>query len=103
LSLRRFGGIPMPRTLDEDTIAFAGRVFGYARLGHHAELGELLGMGMPRDIGRGPVPPSGAPYRADTPPGRSPHPDADGRDPVEGGHNGRLSREIYVARDVRLR
>ncbi|TGE00686.1 ankyrin repeat domain-containing protein [Methylobacterium nonmethylotrophicum] len=43
-------GAPARPTLDEDTIAFAGRVFQYARLGHHAELGELLGMGLPPDL-----------------------------------------------------
>lgn len=37
-------------TLDEDTIAFAGRVFQYARLGHHAELLDLLGMGLPPNL-----------------------------------------------------
>jgi uncharacterized protein len=39
-----------PPTLDEDTIAFAGRVFGYARGGYGEELGELLAMGLPPNL-----------------------------------------------------
>ncbi len=38
------------RCWTRDTIAFAGRVFQYARLGHHAELAELLGMGLPPNL-----------------------------------------------------
>lgn len=37
-------------TLDDDTLAFAARVFGYARGGHAPELAELLGMGLPPNL-----------------------------------------------------
>jgi len=39
-----------PPGLDEDTIAFAGRVFQYARGGYARELGELLAMGLPPNL-----------------------------------------------------
>ena len=43
------GPTPKP-TLDDDTLAFAARVFGYARGGHAPELAELLGMGLPPNL-----------------------------------------------------
>ena len=36
--------------LDEDTIAFAGKVFQLARLGHAAELAGLLAAGLPANL-----------------------------------------------------
>lgn len=36
--------------LDADTIAFAGKVFGYARVGNASALEELLGQGMPANL-----------------------------------------------------
>jgi uncharacterized protein len=36
--------------LDEDTIAFAGRVFQLARMGHAAELEDLLVAGLPANL-----------------------------------------------------
>ena len=39
-----------PPALDEETIAFAGRVFNCARTGQAAELGELLRMGLPANL-----------------------------------------------------
>ena len=40
---------PKP-ALDDDTLAFAVRVFGYARGGYTRELAELLGMGLPPNL-----------------------------------------------------
>jgi len=39
-----------PPTLDDATLAFAGRVFQYARMGHAAELAELFGQGLPANL-----------------------------------------------------
>jgi len=39
-----------PPALDEETIAFAGRVFHCARIGHAADLDELLRMGLPANL-----------------------------------------------------
>ena len=39
-----------PPTLDDDTLAFAGRVFQYARLGHAGELADLFGQGLPANL-----------------------------------------------------
>jgi uncharacterized protein len=36
--------------LDAETLAFAGRVFQFARLGHAAELAELFGQGLPANL-----------------------------------------------------
>lgn len=36
--------------LDDETLAFAGRVFQYARMGHAEELAELLGQGLPANL-----------------------------------------------------
>ena len=40
---------PRP-TLDDDTLAFAARVFQYARMGHAEELAELFGQGLPANL-----------------------------------------------------
>ena len=40
---------PQP-TLDDETLAFAGRVFQYARMGHAEELAELFGQGLPANL-----------------------------------------------------
>ena len=37
-------------TLDDDTLAFAARVFQYARMGHADELAELFGQGLPANL-----------------------------------------------------
>ncbi|MCJ2090154.1 ankyrin repeat domain-containing protein [Methylobacterium sp. E-005] len=37
-------------TLDDDTLAFAARVFQYARMGHAEELAELFGQGLPANL-----------------------------------------------------
>jgi ankyrin repeat protein len=39
-----------PAALDDETLAFAQRVFGHARAGRAAELAELLGMGLPANL-----------------------------------------------------
>lgn len=39
-----------PPALDAETLAFAGRVFQYARMGHAQELAELFGQGLPANI-----------------------------------------------------
>ncbi len=39
-----------PPALDDETVAFAGRLFQYARMGHAAELAELFGQGLPANI-----------------------------------------------------
>lgn len=36
--------------LDDATLAFAGRIFQFARLGHAAELAELFGQGLPANL-----------------------------------------------------
>jgi uncharacterized protein len=42
---------PTPRpTLDDDTLAFAARVFQYARMGHAEELAALFGQGLPANL-----------------------------------------------------
>lgn len=41
---------PTPPTLDDETLAFAGRVFQFARMGHAAELAELFGQGLPANL-----------------------------------------------------
>jgi ankyrin repeat protein len=40
---------PKPE-LDADTLAFAARVFQYARMGHAEELAELFGQGLPANL-----------------------------------------------------
>ncbi len=40
---------PKPE-LDADTLAFAGRVFQYARMGHAGELADLFGQGLPANL-----------------------------------------------------
>ncbi|MCJ2015740.1 ankyrin repeat domain-containing protein [Methylobacterium sp. J-076] len=40
---------PKPE-LDADTLAFAGRVFQYARMGHAEELAGLFGQGLPANL-----------------------------------------------------
>ena len=40
---------PRP-ALDDETLAFAGRVFQYARLGHADELAELFSQGLPANL-----------------------------------------------------
>ncbi|GJE16296.1 hypothetical protein AIGOOFII_1000 [Methylobacterium marchantiae] len=42
-------GLERPE-LDAETLAFAGRVFQYARMGHSEELAELLAQGLPANI-----------------------------------------------------
>ncbi len=37
-------------TLDDETIAFAGRVFQYARMGHAEELAGLFAQGLPANL-----------------------------------------------------
>ncbi|MDR7038875.1 MULTISPECIES: ankyrin repeat domain-containing protein [Methylobacterium] len=39
-----------PRTLDDDTIAFAGRVFQMSRMGHAEDLASLFGQGLPANL-----------------------------------------------------
>ncbi|WP_375465671.1 ankyrin repeat domain-containing protein [uncultured Methylobacterium sp.] len=39
-----------PPVLDDATLAFAGRVFQYARMGHAAELAGLFGQGLPANL-----------------------------------------------------
>ncbi|SEG26784.1 hypothetical protein SAMN04488144_112150 [Methylobacterium sp. 190mf] len=39
-----------PPTLDDETLAFAGRVFQYARMGHAEELADLFGQGLPANL-----------------------------------------------------
>lgn len=39
-----------PPALDDATLAFAGRVFQYARMGHADELAELFGQGLPANL-----------------------------------------------------
>jgi len=39
-----------PPALDEDTLAFARRVFGHARAGRAEELAALLEMGLPPNL-----------------------------------------------------
>ena len=39
-----------PPALDDATLAFAGRVFQYARMGHAEELAELFGQGLPANL-----------------------------------------------------
>lgn len=39
-----------PPVLDDETVAFAGRLFQYARMGHAAELAELFGQGLPANL-----------------------------------------------------
>ena len=39
-----------PPALDDDTLAFAPRVFQYARMGHAEELAELFGQGLPPNL-----------------------------------------------------
>lgn len=41
---------PHKPELDAETLAFAGRVFQYARLGHAEELSELFGQGLPANL-----------------------------------------------------
>ena len=41
---------PEPHGLDDETLAFVGRVFQYARGGQAQELDELLGMGLPANL-----------------------------------------------------
>src|ERR1700712_5459888 len=41
---------PDKPALDDETLAFAGRVFQYARLGHADELAELFGQGLPANL-----------------------------------------------------
>ena len=41
---------PAKPELDADTLAFAGRVFQYARMGHADELAELFGQGLPANL-----------------------------------------------------
>ncbi|WP_264046371.1 ankyrin repeat domain-containing protein [Methylobacterium flocculans] len=42
---------PTPKPeLDAETLAFAGRVFQYARLGHADELADLFGQGLPANL-----------------------------------------------------
>ncbi len=40
---------PKPE-LDADTLAFAGRVFQYARMGHAGDLADLFGQGLPANL-----------------------------------------------------
>ncbi|PXW59163.1 MULTISPECIES: ankyrin repeat domain-containing protein [Methylobacteriaceae] len=39
-----------PPALDDETLAFAARVFQYARMGHADELAELFGQGLPANL-----------------------------------------------------
>lgn len=39
-----------PPTLDDETLAFAARLFQYARMGHAEELAELFGQGLPANL-----------------------------------------------------
>jgi ankyrin repeat protein len=39
-----------PPALDDATLAFAGRVFQHARMGHAEELAELFGQGLPANL-----------------------------------------------------
>ncbi len=39
-----------PPALDDETLAFAARVFQYARMGHAEELAELFGQGLPANL-----------------------------------------------------
>ncbi|QEE38182.1 MULTISPECIES: ankyrin repeat domain-containing protein [unclassified Methylobacterium] len=39
-----------PPPLDDATLAFAGRVFQFARMGHADELAELFGQGLPANL-----------------------------------------------------
>ena len=39
-----------PPVLDDETLAFAARVFQYARMGHADELAELFGQGLPANL-----------------------------------------------------
>jgi uncharacterized protein len=39
-----------PPTLDDETLAFAARVFQYARMGHAGELADLFGQGLPANL-----------------------------------------------------
>ncbi|KST58792.1 hypothetical protein AO398_20105 [Methylobacterium sp. GXS13] len=39
-----------PPVLDDETLAFAGRIFQFARMGHADELAELFGQGLPANL-----------------------------------------------------
>ncbi len=39
-----------PPALDDETLAFAARIFQYARMGHADELAELFGQGLPANL-----------------------------------------------------
>lgn len=39
-----------PPALDDETLAFAARLFQYARMGHAEELAELFGQGLPANL-----------------------------------------------------
>ena len=39
-----------PPTLDDETLAFAARVFQYARMGHAEELAALFAQGLPANL-----------------------------------------------------
>jgi uncharacterized protein len=39
-----------PPTLDDETLAFAARVFQYARMGHAEDLADLFGQGLPANL-----------------------------------------------------
>ena len=41
---------PTPPELDDATLAFAGRVFQHARMGHAAELADLFAQGLPANL-----------------------------------------------------
>jgi len=41
---------PSPPALDDATLAFAGRVFQFARMGHAGDLAELFGQGLPANL-----------------------------------------------------
>ena len=42
--------IAAPPLLDDETLAFAARIFGYARQGRAEELAELFGQGLPANL-----------------------------------------------------
>ncbi|WP_375409194.1 ankyrin repeat domain-containing protein, partial [uncultured Methylobacterium sp.] len=44
------GTTASPPALDDETLAFAGRVFQFARMGHADELSELFGQGLPANL-----------------------------------------------------